>query len=194
MPGSRQPHRTRAEAVPCLLKDQHLLAPSPSFPSFPRRFYGCSQALAAAGQQAGAFGPAADEKPTSRGPAVPTLPPRPPLGHSTAPAWRGNPPPRPQLPSGAGQVTLDRCCSGRIWAAGSWSATPSSPYPSRGFLYLALCPQPGTPCPIPRCFTPASPSLSLQCFQQNSFLASHCRPSALTPPGLLCWQGWASSS
>lgn len=170
---------------------RHHLAPSPSFPSAPKRFYSHSRALwpLRDGRQEPSATPLMrNPYPTAAG--APTLPPRLPLGHSAAPAWRGSPPPR--LPQGSELAGL-----------------PRIPAKAKGFGVQA----PGVP-PLPPCIparvsfaSSCSPpparyimshqpslSLSLQCFQQNSFLASHCRPSASTPPGPARWRGWASSS
>lgn len=107
-----------------------------------------------------------------------TLPPGHPWG--TAQLLKGKSLPLP-LGLGVGWVTLHPCCSRGIWGAGSQHLfLPASQW---GFF---CTPSLSTPSPahcVPSAVLHPSLSFSLQCFQQNSFLASHCRLSASTPPG-----------
>lgn len=109
--------------------------------------------------------PLADEKPISRGHGVPTLPPWPPLGHSTAPApWEILP-----LPLGSREGLGCRLLGCPLLVPISQQSFPVP-------LCAPLCPSPASPRPLPQ--LPA----------QNSFLPSHCLW------GCCAGKGWASSS
>lgn len=117
VPGPRQPHGLRlCPEGPASSGCQPIL------PFLPKAFLWLQPSP---GLQDSRQEPLADEKPISRGHGVPTLPPWPPLGHSTAPApWEILP-----LP------LLD---PGRVWGAGSWGVPSLSPHPSRVFLFLCV--------------------------------------------------------
>lgn len=177
------------------LQHQHHLAPSSSFPSSPRRFYGCGRALwplQDSRQEPSA--PLLMRNPYPAAAGAPTLPPQLPLGRSAAPAWRGNPPPRPHLPRGlepARSPCVPAAARGFL-GCGLPEHHLFPPHPGRRFFCAPSLSAPSPAHCVPSPALHPSLSLSLQCFQQNSFLASHCGPSASTP--LACWRGWASSS
>lgn len=187
----------RLQLSPCRLRRQHHLAPSPSLPSSPKALlWARLSSLATVGWQAGALSPAADEKPISHShwsshPSSPAA-----LGTQHCSRLEGKSSPLPSPPTGlrAGRVTLHPCCGKRIWGACFWSATSFFPHPSRGFFHAPPLSAPSPAHCVPSPMLHPSLSLSLQRFQQNSFLASHCRPSASTPLGPAHWRGWASSS
>lgn len=163
------------------------------FPFLPKAFLWLRpSSLAAAGQQAGALSPAADEKPISRSrwsshPSSPAA-----LGAQRSSCLEGKSSPSPSSPTGlgAGQVTLRPCCSKRIFGVRAPGAPPLSPASRQAFLLcpLALCPQPSTLCPI----TSASPQpLPQPPVLPAKFLSGQSlRPLGLDASGVLAGLGF----
>lgn len=175
------------------LQHQHHLAPSSSFPSSPRRFYGCGRALwPLQGSRQEPSAPLLMRNPYPAAAGAPTLPPRPPLGRSAAPAWRGNPPPRPHLPQGlepARSPCVPAAARGFL-GCGVPEHHVFLPASRRAFLLcpLALRPQPSTLCPI----TSASPQpLPQPPVLPAKFLSGQSlRPLGLDASGVLAGLGF----